>query len=319
MTAMTTTFYPDVSSAQAGMSLAGAAAVCAKVTEGTGYLNPAYAQFKAQAEADGTLFLAYHFLHRGYPAAQAAWCYRHAGPVPVMVDCEPSPGIASYPQIADLTGFADAYRQLGGTVHLVYLPRWYWAAPPREGGLGSPALLALAMRRLVLVSSDYLGYTENGPGWQPYGGMTPLVWQYTENAVWNGCLVDRNAFRGTAAQLGELAATGMLTPARPATTDQEDDMQLISGAGQETIVSFERGSRSWIAFACDASRTKSAAPALRVAAHSASKGMTQIEPVTLPLSGKATFRFTERDVDFLSVVRDGGNAGDDVAVGYNLG
>lgn len=31
------TFFPDVCSAQAGMSLTGAVAVCAKVTEGTEY------------------------------------------------------------------------------------------------------------------------------------------------------------------------------------------------------------------------------------------------------------------------------------------
>jgi len=36
------TFFPDVCSAQAGMSLAGAVAVCAKVTEGTEYSASPY-------------------------------------------------------------------------------------------------------------------------------------------------------------------------------------------------------------------------------------------------------------------------------------
>lgn len=97
-------------------------------------------------------------------------------------------------------------------------------------------------------------------------------------------------------------------------------MQLQNGAAAETIISFERGSRTWIAFACNASRTHSPEPVLRVAAHSASQGMSQVDSVTMPVEGtKYTFTFKARDVDFLSVVRDAGNAGDTVAVGYNLG
>ena len=41
MTAMVM-FHPGVCSAQAGMSLAGAVAVCAKITEGTEYSAPPY-------------------------------------------------------------------------------------------------------------------------------------------------------------------------------------------------------------------------------------------------------------------------------------
>src|SRR5262249_24583746 len=33
--------------------------------------------------------------------------------------------------------------------------------------------------------------------WQPYGGMTPLVWQYTDRLQFNGMLLDFNAFRGS--------------------------------------------------------------------------------------------------------------------------
>lgn len=315
-------FYPDMSSAQAGMSLAGAAAVCAKVTQGAGYVNPAYPQFKAQAAAERALFFAYHFLTAGDLEAQAAWCHRYAADVPVMVDCEPAynpdGSVASAPQLADLTGFVDAYRQLGGTCWLAYLPRWYWAAPPREGGFGSPSLAPLADRGLRLVSSDYLGYSDSGAGWQPYGGIAPpAVWQFTENAVLNGRIVDRNAFKGTLAQLRQLITTGTTTVPEPA--GEEDDMQLVSGAAAETIISLQRGSKSWVAFACDASRTHSPAPVLRVAVHSFSRGMSQVDDVTMPVSGKYTVTFTAKDVDFLSVVRSGGNGGDAVAVGYNYG
>jgi hypothetical protein len=319
MTAMGTLMYPDVSSAQAGMSLAGAVAVCAKVTQGARYSNPAYATFMRQAVAERALFFAYHFLTEGNPAAQAAWCRSHAGQLGLMVDCEPAPG--SNPALADLVGFVDAYRRLGGVVHLVYLPRWYWVAPVREGGLGAPSLAPLIERRLSLVSSDYLPYSDDGPGWEPYGDMTPAIWQWSETAVWNGRPTDRNAFKGTLTQLGDLVATGSIIPAEPAAAAaEEDDMQQIaSGNGQETIIAFLRGSRSWIAFACDASRTRAPAPVLRVAVHSASSGMSQVDTVTMPISGKHTVDFTAKDVDFLSVVREGGNPGDDVAVGYNYG
>lgn len=309
-------FYPDVSSAQAGMSLAGATAVCAKVTEDTGYLNPFYSEAKRQAAARGTLFFAYHFLHEDQAAAQAAWCRKNVGDIPLMVDCESESQAGSFPRLVDLTDFIDVFRGLGGTVHLGYLPRWYWAS------LGSPSLAPLVRRQIALVSSDYQPYSSTGPGWQPYGGLTPAVWQYTETAHWNGQLVDRNAFKGNVTQLRQLITTGSIRPPKPAAPpvlEEEDMQQLLSGAGEESIISIQRSSKSWIAFACDASRTKSPAPVLRVAVHSFSRGMSQVTNVTMPASGKHTVSFTAKDVDFLSVVRDGGNAGDGVAVGYNLG
>ena len=96
---------------------------------------------------------------------------------------------------------------------------------------------------------------------------------------------------------------------------------LKDGFAAETIISFLCGSKRWIAFACDASRTHAPAPVLRVAAHSKTKGMSQVQTFTMPAAGKHTFTFTAKDVDFLSVVRSNGNgnAGDQVAVGFNLG
>jgi hypothetical protein len=313
MTAMAALMYPDVSSAQAGMSLAGAAAVCVKITEGAGYVNPSAPASKQQADAEGAVLFAYHFLHAGTPALQAAWCHQHNGSVPLMVDCEPEP--PSLPALADLTGFVDAYRQLGGICHLAYLPRWYWASP----WFGSPDLAPLAQRHMALVSSDYTAYSDGGPGWKPYGGITPAIWQWTEAAHWNGQLVDRNAFKGTAAQLRQLITTGTTaTPGpRPRADEEDDPMMLQPGDAAETIISVQRGTKTWMALACDASRTHSPAPLLRVAVHSASRGMTQVENVTMPASGKHTVSFTAKDVDFISVVRAG--TGDAVAVGYNLG
>lgn len=190
-----TIFYPDISSFQAGISLKGALAVCAKATQGAGYTNPDYARAKSNAAANGTFFFAYHFLMAGGGAAQAAHCYSVARKTPLMLDVEVDG--TSRPSISDLTAFADAFRKLGGVIHLVYLPRWYWQE------IGSPSLAPLKSRNLHLVSSVYTAYTDaaSGAGWQPYdwgsGKLDPIIWQYTDALSFNGQTVDFNAFRGT--------------------------------------------------------------------------------------------------------------------------
>src|SRR4029077_9173244 len=117
--------------------------------------------FQRQAAAEKALFFAYHFLEQGNEHDQAAWCGSHAGSVPLMVDCEPTElahGVMSRPTLSDLLGFIDVYRGLGGVTHLGYLPRWVWS------GWGSPSLAPLAARGMTLVSSDYVAYSDSGPG-----------------------------------------------------------------------------------------------------------------------------------------------------------
>lgn len=164
--------FPDIFSGQAGISLKGALAVITKATEGTGYVNPDYAAAKSRAASSGTFFAAYHFLHAGNAAAQAAHAFAVVGAgVPLMVDFEPTKG--SNPQLTDAADFIDAYRRAGGVCHLLYLPRWYWQQ------VGGPSLEPFITRGMALVSSDYTTYSDadNAPGWQPYGGMTPAVWR----------------------------------------------------------------------------------------------------------------------------------------------
>jgi hypothetical protein len=225
-----TLYYCDISSFQGGISLAGALVVCIKATEGTTYVSPQYGPQMAEAARRGTWAFAYHFLHHGSAPAQAAHAHATVGATPLMLDFEPIDGTTSYPSLADAVSFIDAYRTLGGVCHLVYLPRWYWSRPVAQHGLGSPSLAPLASRGMVLVSSAYTTYTDepSGAGWQPYGGMTPAVWQYTDALNFNGQPVDFNAYRGTypgrqdsasvlatVAEFRSLATTGKL-PAPPA-------------------------------------------------------------------------------------------------------
>lgn len=203
-----TTYYPDISAYQKGIPINGPA-VCIKATEGTGWVSSDYAPALHRAAAAGTFPWAYHFLHADFASAQAGFCHRVTGGTPLMLDFEPAG--SSRPGLGDACGFLDAYKSAGGTCHLTYLPHWYWEQ------LGRPSLLPLISRGQALVSSNYTAYTDDpaGAGWQPYGGMTPQIWQYTANRSWNGQPVDFNAYRGTPGQLKTLVTGGHKPPDPP--------------------------------------------------------------------------------------------------------
>jgi Glycosyl hydrolases family 25 len=206
-------FYPDISSAQEDMDLSGVHAVCIKHTEGTYYLNPFYAAQAARAAAAGAFQFAYHFLTSEDPHAQAQFCFSNVGPhVALMADVETQTQTGSKPSLEQNVTFVQSYRALGGTVHLNYLPNWYWSSV-----WGSPDLAPLKSLGLALVSSDYSGYSTN-VGWTAYGGWAPTIWQYSSNVPLHGKDVDFNAFLGSgatdvAALVGEfksVALTGKL-------------------------------------------------------------------------------------------------------------
>lgn len=189
-----TIYYPDISNFQAGIPLTNALAVVSKATEGTGYTSPDYVPSKGRAAKSGTYFCAYHFLLQGNAVGQAQHAHSVVGSTPLMLDWEPEPQINSFPTMTDAQEFIDEYRKLGGTIYLLYFPKWYW-----EQHLHSPSLKPMIDRGMLLVSSVYTQYTDasTGAGWQPYGGMTPTVWQYTSTLSFNGHQVDFNAFRGS--------------------------------------------------------------------------------------------------------------------------
>lgn len=240
-----TLFGPDVSGYQRGLRLApGTPFTAAKATEGTGYADDTYAGFKDQAARLGAIFWAYHFLDQGNGAAQAAHAYAVVGRTPLMLDWE---GIkdqhgnyTSRPTLLDATVFIDTYRALGGRVWSTYLPHWYWSDP---AGLGSPSLAPIAQRGLALISSNYTAYSDGGPGWAPYGGMSPALWQYTDSQPYAGRPVDFNAYRGTAADLAALVA-GHPAPPPAAPTPKDDDMILHDITGSPEVWALS-GSLYW--------------------------------------------------------------------------
>jgi len=195
-----TIFFPDISSYEAGLMIqSGTVAVIAKATEGTYYRDAQYANFKAQAAHVGAVFSAYHFLKAGNGAGQADYCHAMVGSTPVMLDVETEG--TSKPTVADCADFISRMRALGGRVWGAYFPQWYWQ---QVGG-------NLASLGVAVVASNYTSYSDTGPGWAPYGGVSPALWQYTDKQPYGGQTMDFNAYKGTVQQLAALI-NGTTTP-----------------------------------------------------------------------------------------------------------
>jgi len=204
-----TIFFPDISSYESGLTIQpGTVAVIAKATEGTYYRDAEYSNFEQQAAKVGAIFSAYHFLKAGNASAQADYCHAMVGSTPVMLDVETEG--ASKPTVTDVATFIARMHVLGGRVWGAYIPKWYWQ---QVGG-------DLASLGVAVVSSSYAAYSDTGPGWAPYGGITPTAWQYTDKQPYGGQTMDFNAYRGTVAELAALI-NGTGTPS-PSTSSGAD-------------------------------------------------------------------------------------------------
>lgn len=249
-----TIFGPDISSYQRGLNLAAlgsAAFVIAKTTEGTYYTDDCYEGWRLQAAALHKPFVWYHFLSGESAAAQAQHTAANVGDsaLPGMLDAEPAGSFS--PSLDQIIAYVDAAHAAGLNLRLVYLPRWYWKQ------IGSPDLSGLAARGVHLVSSAYPGGTgspaalypgDGAAGWQSYGGMAPLIYQFTNQASDGGQPLDYNACLGTAADLAAAlnssAPTQVPTPTpEPTPTSTEDDDMpafatgmITPGPGMVTIV-----------------------------------------------------------------------------------
>jgi hypothetical protein len=222
-----TIYGPDISSYQAGLDLsrlADASFVIAKASQGTYYTDADYQGWRRQSGQPGKPFLWYHFLTIENAAAQVAHTISCVGDktLPGMLDVEPSG--SSKPDLARVLAYADAAKAEGLNLRLIYLPHWYWQE------IGSPDLRPLTARGLALVSSAYVSGNrdprslypgDTASGWQAYGGVTPALYQYTNQATDGGYSLDYNAFHGTLAQL--IALLGAAVPSTTGVIDVTPD------------------------------------------------------------------------------------------------
>jgi lysozyme len=182
-----------------------------KVSQGSDFQDAFWPTIKSTAANMHFPCIGYHYVDLSNPASQAQNFVNNQGGVNAMLDQEDESG-----DIGNLWAVINAFNNLGVNIPLVYLPEWYW------GQIGSPDLSAFASNGIALISSgypisgeDYAStlYTEgngdNGEGWNSYGGATPSIWQFTDDAnLDNGFVGDVNAFKGNGCQLRSVLTTG---------------------------------------------------------------------------------------------------------------
>lgn len=201
-----TLFFPDVSEYNY-VSLAGAELVCARATIGN-VTDIRFSDYASQAVQYGIPFTAYHFLNSAQLGVSIAEQADHAYSVigsatPTMVDVEPNLGHCA--TLSEAINWVTRFRRNGGMCHLGYVPPW------ALNQIGTD-LTPLSEMGVYLVSSNYTTYSDNGPGWQSYGGVTPVQWQYTDSGSFtvNGPRGDMNAFKGTLTEYWSLVTGGTM-------------------------------------------------------------------------------------------------------------
>lgn len=212
-------FFPDVSNVgNNGLILEpNTVAVTAKASEGRTFTDPSYLGFKAQADRQGSVFDAYHWVWPGNETAQAAHAYGIVGKTPLMLDVEEKTSVCTVP---GLCAFIDDYRGMGGITRKLYLPHWYW-----YDFMHSPDLTPLVRRGMLLVASEYRTY--DATHWPaPYGGFPSVFqWQYTSSLKYgNQNKVDFNAVRMSVAAYRVAIGYGLTPTPPPAPKPNGDDM-----------------------------------------------------------------------------------------------
>ena len=179
-------------------------------------------------------FAAYHFVYEcsTHSAAAQANAFSTAvggdKTISCMLDWEKDeddnchPGRSQIPKWDDCLAVAAAIRKLGFKCALLYANYYYW-----KDTCGSPTLTG---QGFDLVNANYgpkpwptgdpahiyaVRGGDAGAGWQGYGGLEPVLWQYTCQATWGNRAVDFNAYAGDAAKLSTWFTTW---------TDEEDDV-----------------------------------------------------------------------------------------------
>jgi lysozyme len=217
---------PDLAAAAAFVSALpgeGFSWVEAKSSMGSDFIDPTWATIYQTASAIGLLVVAYHYVDTSDPAAQAQTCAAalDGADVPVMFDFEDDSG-----DFDNFQAVLSAFQAAGLNVALSYIPEWYWEDIDSPDISGVPGLVSSAYPGGSGAASTI--YTEDGgddgEGWDGYGGATPVIWQFTDQALIAGLDVDCNAFIG---ELSDLQALLGIQPEGPFSMLTEQQQQDI--------------------------------------------------------------------------------------------
>jgi GH25 family lysozyme M1 (1,4-beta-N-acetylmuramidase) len=229
------TFGLDISHHQdLGLDLAqcrreGVEFVFVKSSEGSSFVDSAFAANLAEARGAGLLVCAYHYVRSNASAAAQVANVARVVPrdVPVIPDVEANSG-----GIGLVREFVDRLRAAGYRVPLSYIPRWYWQQ------IGSPSLAGLPPLWSSRYPDNVIGSISDefadvpGTYWNGYGGLDVAVLQFTSSVRIAGHQpIDANAFRGTREQLAALLGSAV---------EKEDPMKNL-------IIAIEKdGPRVWV-------------------------------------------------------------------------
>lgn len=221
----------DVSSYQNGINFSevareGFSFVIVKATEGDNYVNPYYSAQLQSAVSAGLFAMSYHFVHAADVPGQLAELERYVDKrYPVWLDSEVD-GNGEYAASVQLH---DQARAAGWNVVGDYFPNWFWTQ------VGSPDLRPLGLLWSSGYPSSNTGAAsaiyssiggDSAAGWNPYGNVTPSLYQFTDRATVAGMSVDVSAFRGSLVDLENLTAMALT----------QDDANLVANTILTTAI-----------------------------------------------------------------------------------
>ena len=171
----------------------------AKVSEGNHYRDPDWPRIRDFCKVSDIPYIGYHYVTTDPPAQQAATWVANGGGPNAMLDFELNSG-----DISNFWAVLNAFRNVGVTVRLSYIPHWYWQQIGAPDITNAPGLVASN----YVVGTGYAAQLYPGDSsarWFPYGGAAPQILQFSAQAiVANLQVCDVNAFRGTTSQLRQL-------------------------------------------------------------------------------------------------------------------
>jgi GH25 family lysozyme M1 (1,4-beta-N-acetylmuramidase) len=231
-----TTFIPDVSQYQSGLTVAtlknqGFTGLSARCSIGA-HTDREFSRFRAEAKLYDMPFAAYHFLKSdGHTriADQVAACEIALGDksIPCMLDWERDTN--SQPVLSDAKQFLHGAAYAGLRFHLNYLPHWYWSEIGRPDS-PLPLVASSYGSNPVGIAQDIYPGDSHWPA--DYAHSFVALWQFGSNIVVPGYAgrIDCNA---SLAPIAELIQHGWFkdwTPEIPNQFDTfgDDEMILVS-------------------------------------------------------------------------------------------